>query len=196
MAAFCTVAESKAVKSFSIDKSIFAIYIPLLSKINNFYRIIKFMINIGIISVSDRAFNKVYKDEGLPEIEKILSVDNDFKILNRQIIPDDKVIIQNTLTQFCDEEKLDIILTTGGTGPSSRDVTPDATLEIIDREYPGFGELMRLESLKYSKNAILSRQIAGTRGKTFVLNLPGNPKSIREILPLIIDQLKHFIEKR
>ena len=154
------------------------------------------MINIGIISVSDRAFNKVYKDEGIPEIEKILSVDNDFKILNRQIIPDDKVIIQNTLTQFCDEKKLDIILTTGGTGPSSRDVTPDATLEIIDREYPGFGELMRLESLKYSKNAILSRQIAGTRGKTFVLNLPGNPKSIREILPLIIDQLKHFIEKR
>ena len=154
------------------------------------------MINIGIISVSDRAFNKVYKDEGIPEIEKILSVDNDFKILNRQIIPDDKVIIQNTLTRFCDEEKLDIILTTGGTGPSSRDVTPDATLEIIDREYPGFGELMRLESLKYSKYAILSRQIAGTRGKTFVLNLPGNPKSIREILPLIIDQLKHFIEKR
>jgi len=196
MAAFCTVAESKAVKSFSIDKSIFAIYIPLLSKINNFYRIIKFMINIGIISVSDRAFNKVYKDEGIPEIEKILSADNDFKILNRQIIPDDKIVIQNTLTQLCDEEKLDIILTTGGTGPSSRDVTPDATLEIIDREYPGFGELMRLESLKYSKNAILSRQIAGTRGKTFVLNLPGNPKSIREILPLIIDQLKHFIEKR
>ena len=154
------------------------------------------MINIGIISVSDRAFNKVYKDEGLPEIEKILSVDNDFKILNRQIIPDDKVIIQNTLTRLCDEEKLDIILTTGGTGPSSRDVTPDATLEIIDREYPGFGELMRFESLKYSKNAILSRQIAGTRGKTFVLNLPGNPKSIREILPIIIDQLKHFIEKR
>ena len=154
------------------------------------------MINIGIISVSDRAFNKVYKDEGIPEIEKILSVDNDFKIINRQIIPDDKVIIQNTLTRLCDEEKLDIILTTGGTGPSSRDVTPDATLEIIDREYPGFGELMRLESLKYSKNAILSRQIAGTRGKTFVLNLPGNPKSIREILPLIIDQLKHFIEKR
>ena len=114
------------------------------------------MINIGIISVSDRAFNKVYKDEGIPEIEKILSVDNDFKILNRQIIPDDKVIIKNTLTQFCDEEKLDIILTTGGTGPSSRDVTPDATLEIIDREYPGFGELMRLESLKYSKYAILS----------------------------------------
>jgi molybdopterin adenylyltransferase len=196
MAAFCTVAESKAVKSFSIDKSIFAIYIPLLSKINKFYRIINFMINIGIISVSDRAFNKVYKDEGIPEIEKILSEDDDFSILNRQIIPDNKIIIQETLIKFCDEEKLDIVLTTGGTGPSSRDVTPDATLEIIDRVYPGFGEFMRLESLKYSKNAILSRQLAGTRGKTFVLNLPGNPKSIKEILPLIIDQLKHFIEKR
>jgi molybdopterin adenylyltransferase len=154
------------------------------------------MINIGIISVSDRAFNKVYKDEGIPEIEKILSEDDDFSILNRQIIPDNKIIIQETLIKFCDEEKLDIVLTTGGTGPSSRDVTPDATLEIIDRVYPGFGEFMRLESLKYSKNAILSRQLAGTRGKTFVLNLPGNPKSIKEILPLIIDQLKHFIEKR
>ena len=154
------------------------------------------MINIGIISVSDRAFNKVYKDEGIPEIEKILSADDDFSILNRQIIPDNKIIIQKTLIKFCDEEKLDIVLTTGGTGPSSRDVTPDATLEIIDRVYPGFGEFMRLESLKYSKNAILSRQLAGTRGKTFVLNLPGNPKSIKEILPLIIDQLKHFIEKR
>ena len=117
-------------------------------------------------------------------------------ICNRQIIPDNKIIIQETLIKFCDEEKLDIVLTTRGTGPSSRDVTHDATLEIIDRVYPGFGEFMRLESLKYSKNAILSRQLAGTSGKTFVLNLPGNPKSIKEILPLIIDQLKHFIEKR
>ena len=154
------------------------------------------MINIGIISVSDRAFSRVYEDEGIPEIEKILLTDNDFKILKREIIPDDKIIIQKTLIKFCDSDKLDIILTTGGTGPSARDLTPDATLEVIDREYPGFGEFMRLESLRYSKNAILSRQTAGTRGKTFILNLPGNPKSIREILPLVIDQLKHFIEKR
>ena len=137
------------------------------------------MINIGIISVSDRAFSGVYEDEGIPEIEKILLTDNDFEILKREIIPDDKIIIQKTLIKFCDSDKLDIILTTGGTG-----------------EYPGFGEFMRLESLKYSNNAILSRQTAGTRGKTFILNLPGNPKSIREILPLVIDQLKHFIEKR
>ncbi|MBA4715192.1 MAG: molybdopterin adenylyltransferase [Dehalococcoidia bacterium] len=154
------------------------------------------MINIGIISVSDRAFNKVYEDKGIPEIEKILSTDNDFNILKREIIPDDKKIIKDTLIQLSDRDKLDIIFTTGGTGPSSRDLTPDGTLEIIDREYPGFGEFMRIESLKYSKNAILSRQTAGTRGNTFILNLPGNPKSIKEILPIIIDQLKHFIEKR
>ena len=108
----------------------------------------------------------------------------------------DKKIIKDTLIQLSDRDKLDIIFTTGGTGPSSRDLTPDGTLEIIDREYPGFGEFMRIESLKYSKNAILSRQTAGTRGNTFILNLPGNPKSIKEILPIIIDQLKHFIEKR
>ena len=75
-------------------------------------------------------------------------------------------------------------------------MTPDATIEVIDREYPGFGEYMRLESLNYSKNAILSRQTAGTRGKSLILNLPGNPKSISELLPNLISQLKHFIEKR
>ncbi|GIS28896.1 MAG: hypothetical protein CM15mP129_10930 [Chloroflexota bacterium] len=121
------------------------------------------MINVGIISVSDRAFNKVYQDEGIPEIEKIFSNLNTFRILKKIIIPDEKEIIKENLIELSDKDKLDIIITTGGTGPSSRDVTPDATLEVIDKEYPGFGEYMRLESLKYSKNAILSRQTAGTR---------------------------------
>ena len=154
------------------------------------------MINVGIISVSDRAFEKVYEDRGIPEIEKIFSIDQDFNILKKEIIPDDKEKIKNKLIEFCDQDNLDIVVTTGGTGPSFRDVTPDATLEVIEREFSGFGEYMRLESFKYSKNAILSRQTAGTRGNTFILNLPGNPKSISEILPLIMDQLKHFIEKR
>ncbi len=154
------------------------------------------MINIGIISVSDRAFNKVYQDEGIPEIEKIFSNLNTFRILKKIIIPDEKEIIKENLIELSDKDKLDIIITTGGTGPSSRDVTPDATLEVIDKEYPGFGEYMRLESLKYSKNAILSRQTAGTRSKSLILNLPGNPKSISELLPNLISQLEHFIEKR
>ncbi|MEC7270657.1 MAG: molybdopterin adenylyltransferase [Chloroflexota bacterium] len=154
------------------------------------------MINVGIISVSDRAFNKVYQDEGIPEIEKIFSNLNTFRILKKIIIPDEKEIIKENLIELSDKDKLDIIITTGGTGPSSRDVTPDATLEVIDKEYPGFGEYMRLESLKYSKNAILSRQTAGTRSKSLILNLPGNPKSISELLPNLISQLEHFIEKR
>ena len=154
------------------------------------------MINIGIVSVSDRAFNKVYQDQGIPEIEKIFSSVNTFKVLKKVIIPDEKETIKENLVELSDIDKLDIIITTGGTGPSSRDVTPDATLEVIDREYPGFGEYMRLESLKYSKNAILSRQTAGSRGNTLILNLPGNPKSISELLPNLINQLEHFIEKR
>ena len=154
------------------------------------------MINVGIISVSDRAFNKVYQDQGIPEIEKIFSSVNTFKVLKKVIIPDEKETIKENLVELSDINKLDIIITTGGTGPSSRDVTPDATLEVIDREYPGFGEYMRLESLKYSKNAILSRQTAGSRGNTLIVNLPGNPKSISELLPNLINQLEHFIEKR
>ncbi|MBR39147.1 MAG: molybdopterin adenylyltransferase [Dehalococcoidia bacterium] len=152
--------------------------------------------NIGIVSVSDRAFNKVYQDQGIPEIEKIFSSVNTFKVLKKVIIPDEKETIKENLVELSDIDKLDIIITTGGTGPSSRDVTPDATLEVIDREYPGFGEYMRLESLKYSKNAILSRQTAGSRGNTLIVNLPGNPKSISELLPNLINQLEHFIEKR
>ena len=154
------------------------------------------MINIGIVSVSDRAFNKVYQDQGIPEIEKIFSSVNTFKVLKKVIIPDEKETIKENLVELSDIDKLDIIITTGGTGPSSRDVTPDATLEVIDREYPGFGEYMRIESLKYSKNAILSRQTAGSRGNSLIVNLPGNPKSISELLPNLINQLEHFIEKR
>ena len=154
------------------------------------------MINVGIISVSDRAFNKVYQDQGIPEIEKIFSSVTTFKVIKKIIIPDEKEIIKENLVKLSDIDKLDIIITTGGTGPSSRDVTPDATLEVIDREYPGFGEYMRIESLKYSKNAILSRQTAGSRGNSLILNLPGNPKSISELLPNLINQLEHFIEKR
>ena len=154
------------------------------------------MINVGIISVSDRAFYKVYQDKGIPEIEKIFSSVTTFKVIKKIIIPDEKEIIKENLVNLSDIDKLDIIITTGGTGPSSRDVTPDATLEVIDREYPGFGEYMRLESLKYSKNAILSRQTAGSRGNTLIVNLPGNPKSISELLPNLINQLEHFIEKR
>ena len=154
------------------------------------------MINVGIISVSDRAFYKVYQDKGIPEIEKIFSSVTTFKVIKKIIIPDEKEIIKENLVNLSDIDKLDIIITTGGTGPSSRDVTPDATLEVIDREYPGFGEYMRIESLKYSKNAILSRQTAGSRGNSLILNLPGNPKSISELLPNLINQLEHFIEKR
>ena len=159
------------------------------------------MIKIGIISISDRASKKVYEDRGISSV--ISFFDNHFSsdlgnisIEKSILIPDDLELIKNKIVEYVDKHKLNVIITTGGTGPSKRDLTPNATREVIEEELPGFGEYMRSESLKYSKNAILSRQLAGIRKDSIILNLPGNPKSIGEILPSIIDQIIHFVEER
>ena len=138
---------------------------------------------IGLISISDRASKGEYEDQGIPNLKSWLqkALSSPFETIEK-VIPDEKPLIESTLINFVDIEVCDLILTTGGTGPALRDVTPEATLAIADREMPGFGEQMRQISLHFVPTAILSRQVAVVRKNTLIINLPGQPKSIAETL--------------
>ena len=140
-------------------------------------------VTVGLVSISDRASQGVYEDEGVPALEKWLSrtMLNPVNFLPR-VIPDELPVIENTLKELADVESCDLVLTTGGTGPAPRDITPEATLAVADKVMPGFGEQMRQISLQFVPTAILSRQVAVIRGSTLIINLPGQPKSIRETL--------------
>jgi molybdopterin adenylyltransferase len=138
---------------------------------------------IGLVATSDRAAQGVYRDEGIPALEQWLTG----ALLNpltfeRRLIPDERAAIEATLEELVDERACDLVITTGGTGPAPRDVTPEATLAVADREMPGFGEQMRRISFEFVPTAILSRQVAVIRKRALILNLPGQPKSIRETL--------------
>jgi molybdopterin adenylyltransferase len=139
-------------------------------------------VKIGIVSVSDRASTGVYEDKGLPALKDWLAraLQNPITFESR-LIPDEKEVISKALVELVDAGCC-LVLTTGGTGPAPRDVTPEATLAIADKEMPGFGEQMRQISLRFVPTAILSRQVAVIRGKSLVINLPGQPKSIQETL--------------
>jgi molybdopterin adenylyltransferase len=145
-------------------------------------------LKIGLVSVSDRASAGVYRDEGIPALESWFAqaLATPWESTTR-LIPDDRETIERTLVELVDDAACDLVLTTGGTGPAPRDVTPDATLAVADRTMPGFGEQMRQISLHYVPTAILSRQVAVVRKKTLVINLPGQPKSIRETLEGVKD---------
>jgi molybdopterin adenylyltransferase len=138
---------------------------------------------IGLVSVSDRASQGVYKDEGIPALRDWLAgaLKNPITFVER-VIADEQPLIESTLKALVDDAKCDLVLTTGGTGPAPRDVTPDATLAIADRVMDGFGERMRQISLRFVPTAILSRQTAVLRGKALIINLPGQPKAIKETL--------------
>lgn len=140
-------------------------------------------LRIGLVSISDRASSGVYQDKGIPALETWLAsaLTTPFEIQTR-LIPDEQPIIEQTLCELVDEMSCHLVLTTGGTGPARRDVTPDATLAIADREMPGFGEQMRQISLHFVPTAILSRQVGVIRKQALILNLPGQPKSIKETL--------------
>ena len=140
------------------------------------------LVKIGIVSISDRASTGVYEDKGLPALQTWLTsaLKNPLQFESR-LIPDEKERISNTLVELVDAG-CSLVLTTGGTGPAIRDVTPEATLAIADKEMPGFGEQMRQISLKFVPTAILSRQVAVIRGQSLIINLPGQPKSIAETL--------------
>ncbi|MBI0153325.1 molybdopterin adenylyltransferase [Gilliamella sp. W8128] len=146
------------------------------------------MIKIGLVSVSDRASQGIYQDEGIPALLSWLQTALKTPFITEQrIIPDEQLIIEETLCELVDKLQCHLILTTGGTGPAIRDVTPNATLAIADRLMPGFGEQMRQISLYFVPTAILSRQVGVIRKKCLILNLPGRPKSIKETLEGVKD---------
>lgn len=140
-------------------------------------------LRIGLVSISDRASAGVYQDQGVPALQSWLqtTVTSAWEPVVR-LIPDEQPVIESTLIELVDAEGCGLVLTTGGTGPAIRDVTPEATLRVGDRVMPGFGEQMRQISLHFVPTAILSRQVAVIRGKCLIINLPGQPKSIRETL--------------
>jgi molybdopterin adenylyltransferase len=150
---------------------------------------------IGILTVSDRASKGIYEDRGGPGIVAVLS---DFLITPwhpvTRIVPDERIDIERALIDLADREGCCLVLTTGGTGPAPRDVTPEATEFVCQRLLPGFGELMRAVSLKEVPTAILSRQLAGTRGSTLFINLPGRPSSIRTCLDAVFPAVPYCLD--
>jgi molybdopterin adenylyltransferase len=150
---------------------------------------------IGIVVTSDRASAGVYQDLGGPAIRETMRayLRSSWSDIYR-LIADDQPTIEATLIELCDCEHCDLVVTTGGTGPAPRDVTPEATEAVCQRLMPGFGELMRAASLKFVATAILSRQTAGIRGKTLIINLPGKPKSIRECLDAVFPAVPYCLD--
>jgi molybdopterin adenylyltransferase len=143
---------------------------------------------IGLVSISDRASAGVYRDQGIPALQEwfTAALASPWRMETR-LIPDDQPTIERTLIELCDEVGCHLVLTTGGTGPARRDVTPEATLAVAHKPMPGFGEQMRQISLHFVPTAILSRQVGVIRGSTLILNLPGQPKSIKETLEGVKD---------
>ncbi len=153
------------------------------------------MIKIGIVTVSDRASAGVYEDLSGKAIQETLrSYIKDEWFPVYKLIPDEQTLIEQTLIELVDIEKCCLIVTTGGTGPALRDVTPEATEKICEKMMPGFGELMRQVSLQYVPTAILSRQTAGIRGNSLIVNLPGKPKSIKECLDAVFPAIPYCID--
>ncbi len=152
-------------------------------------------IRIGLVSISDRASSGVYQDAGLPALEEWFTraLLSPWQSITK-LIPDEQALIEATLIELADIEHCDLILTTGGTGPAPRDVTPEATLAVAHKVLPGFGEQMRTVSLKYVPTAILSRQVGVIRGQSLIINLPGQPKAIKETLDGIFAAVPYCID--
>jgi molybdopterin adenylyltransferase len=152
-------------------------------------------IRIGVVTISDRASQGIYEDRGGPAVVECLN-----EILScawepiKRLIPDERRLIELTLKELCDQERCCLVVTTGGTGPARRDVTPEATESVCEKMLDGFGELMRAVSLKVVPTAILSRQVAGIRGSSLIVNLPGKPSAIRDCLLAVFPAIPYCID--
>lgn len=148
----------------------------------------------GRVTISDRASSGIYEDLSGPEIEKVLRelLGDDLEFFS-EIVPDEVDLIAAALKRFADELECDLIITTGGTGIGACDVTPEATREILEKELPGFAEIMRVQSFVTVKTAILSRAVAGVRGKSLIINLPGKPSAVRECLEILTPAIREGV---
>jgi len=150
------------------------------------------MLDFGILTISDKGYRRQRRDESGKVIKGRLSA-LDSRVVKYEIVPDEANIIAQRLIEWADEGGVDVILTTGGTGLSQRDVTPEATLSVVDRVVPGLAEVMRAETFKLTPFAILSRAVAGVRGKCLIINLPGSSKAVQECLEVILPVIPHAV---
>ena len=152
------------------------------------------MMRVGVITTSDKGY-RGERDDASGDVIREMVVGLGAEVSFSTVVPDEQAEIKKALIQGVDEMELDLIITTGGTGVSPRDVTPDATREVIEREIPGFGEAMRMAGLKKTPHAMISRAVCGVRGNTLIVNLPGSPKAVREGLEVILPAIPHTIAK-
>jgi molybdopterin adenylyltransferase len=151
------------------------------------------MFTLGILTISDKGSRGEREDKSGEAIRKVVS-QLGARFVDYAIVPDEKEVIEGKLIEWADKGGVDMIITTGGTGLGPRDVTPEATLDVIDKTIPGFSEAMRAKSLRKTPHAMLSREVCGVRNKTLIINLPGSPKAVRECLSVILPALPHAIE--
>lgn len=154
------------------------------------------MITVGILTVSDRSSRGEREDLSGPVIRETLTaaLGDEVEVVRQEIVPDERFLVQETLREWADEMRINLILTTGGTGLTPRDVTPEATLAVIEREVPGMAEAMRAASLAKTPHAMLSRAVVGTRRQSLIVNLPGSPKAVREALEVILPAIPHAVD--
>jgi len=148
----------------------------------------------GVITLSDKGSRGEREDVSGPEVIRLLE-GMEFQVTDYEIVPDEQDMIEAVLIRYADEKKLDVIVTTGGTGVSPRDVTPDATLNVIEKQIPGMAEAMRSESIAKTPHGMISRAVVGIRKQSLIINLPGSPKGARENLSVLLPAVKHAVEK-